>query len=390
MEAFSAGALDWICTIEPYGTALLNDVKGADKLSDGTDIYGKGYTDCVLARAQRPDQGRTRRRVKALIKGMMKAQAVAESDPQDRPEQARRHLLQDLDEQRPARHGPKQPSVVDARNQTQFILDRTDSLTEMGYIKKKPGRDAIDWTLLEQVIAENQELYAKLKLQVGLSVMAIDLAAPPPSAHGRRDAPVRSAPGAARRAASHALQRTGWMLVSVGLFAGLWELLWAFGIADAKLLPPPHIFLGNLPEQAKFFNTAQRWQIGVGHEQPARAPPMAVLITMVASTARVLAGLLIAATLSIAVGVAIRYFVLFERLDPADHHAAGAGLADRLAAGRDLHLRHRQRAGDLHGGHRAVLPHGPLDHQPDRRCQPELHQRRADHGRDQAADLSRG
>ena len=32
----------------------------------------------------------------------------------------------------------------------------------MGYIKKKPGRDAIDWTLLEQVIEENPDLYGKL------------------------------------------------------------------------------------------------------------------------------------------------------------------------------------------------------------------------------------
>jgi NitT/TauT family transport system substrate-binding protein len=61
----------------------------------------------------------------------------------------------------------KQPAVVDARSQTQFILDRTDSLVEMGYIKKKPGRDAIDWTLLEQVIAENKELYASLKYKSG-------------------------------------------------------------------------------------------------------------------------------------------------------------------------------------------------------------------------------
>ncbi|HVY17377.1 MAG TPA: ABC transporter substrate-binding protein, partial [Rhodopila sp.] len=49
VEAFKAGALDIICTIEPYGSALLNDVKGSVKLSDGTDIYGHGYTDCVLA-----------------------------------------------------------------------------------------------------------------------------------------------------------------------------------------------------------------------------------------------------------------------------------------------------------------------------------------------------
>ena len=50
-----------------------------------------------------------------------------------------------------------------------------------------------------------------------------------------------------------ALPRTGWALVSIGLFACLWELLWAFGVSDPRLLPPPHIFLGNFPEQLKFF-----------------------------------------------------------------------------------------------------------------------------------------
>jgi NitT/TauT family transport system substrate-binding protein len=53
--------------------------------------------------------------------------------------------------------------VVDARAQTKFILERTDSLVEMGYIKNKPGPEAIDWTLLEQVITENKDLYARLK-----------------------------------------------------------------------------------------------------------------------------------------------------------------------------------------------------------------------------------
>src|SRR5260221_2957224 len=43
VEAFKAGAIDWICTIEPYASALVNDVKGA------VGQYGKGYTDCVLA-----------------------------------------------------------------------------------------------------------------------------------------------------------------------------------------------------------------------------------------------------------------------------------------------------------------------------------------------------
>jgi NitT/TauT family transport system permease protein len=110
-----------------------------------------------------------------------------------------------------------------------------------------------------------------------------------------------------------ALSRTGWALVSIGLFASPWEMLWAVGLADPRLLPPPHIFLGNFPEQLKFFNTAQRWQIGVG-QSSGPTPLGALLYTITSSAMRVLTGLLIASTLSIAVGVAIRYFKLFDRL----------------------------------------------------------------------------
>ena len=140
VEAFKAGALDWICTIEPYATALINDVPGAVRLSDGTDIYGPGYTDCVLA---------TRA---SLI--------------QQNPQQALDRLVGDYYKTSMANAQlamQKQPAVVDARSQTDFILSRTDSLMEMGYIRNKPGRDAIDWTLLEQVIAENQDIYRQLR-----------------------------------------------------------------------------------------------------------------------------------------------------------------------------------------------------------------------------------
>jgi NitT/TauT family transport system substrate-binding protein len=161
VEAFKAGAIDWICTIEPYGSALLNDVKGSHMLSDGTDIYGKGYTDCVLAcRADLIKQNPAG--LKGLIKGMMKAQLMAETNPAETLTKLVGTYYKTSMENAKIAQG-KQPAVVDARSQTQFILDRTDSLLEMGYIKKKPGRDAIDWTLLEAVIAENKELYGKLK-----------------------------------------------------------------------------------------------------------------------------------------------------------------------------------------------------------------------------------
>jgi len=161
VEAFKAGALDMICTIEPYGTALLNDVKGSVMLSDGLDIYGKGYTDCVLAVRETLIKENPAG-IKSLLKGMMKAQHMAETEP----EEVLKLLVgpyykTSIENARIAM--AKQPSVVDARAQTDFILERVNSLVEMGYITKKPGRDAIDWTLLEQVIAENKDIYDQLK-----------------------------------------------------------------------------------------------------------------------------------------------------------------------------------------------------------------------------------
>lgn len=161
VEAFKAGAIDWICTIEPYATALMNDVKGAVRLSDGRDIYGPGYTDCVLAcRANLIRENPAG--LKAVIKGMMRAQLMAETKQQEALQRVvGTYYKTSMENAKLAME--KQPAVVDARGQTDFILQRTDSLVEMGYIKNKPGRDAIDWTLLERVIAENQDLYRQLK-----------------------------------------------------------------------------------------------------------------------------------------------------------------------------------------------------------------------------------
>jgi len=109
------------------------------------------------------------------------------------------------------------------------------------------------------------------------------------------------------------LSKIWWTCLSVGLFAGIWELCWALGWADPKLLPPPHIFLGNIAEQAKFFNTATRWQVG----QSMTSGPSgfeSVMITVGATTMRVFAGLVIASTLAISIGVMVRYWHVFDKL----------------------------------------------------------------------------
>jgi NitT/TauT family transport system permease protein len=107
--------------------------------------------------------------------------------------------------------------------------------------------------------------------------------------------------------------RIAWTVVSLGLFAGIWEACWALGWADPKLLPPPHVFLGDIADQAKFFNTVSRWQVGAGQAEPP-PPALAVVYTVLATTGRVFTGLLIASTLAVSIGVATRYFTLFERL----------------------------------------------------------------------------
>jgi NitT/TauT family transport system permease protein len=107
--------------------------------------------------------------------------------------------------------------------------------------------------------------------------------------------------------------RIGWTLVSLGFFAGLWELAWAMGWSSPRLMPPPHIFLGDIFEQAKFFSPTMRWQVGTGAaDQP--SPFMSDIITVFSTIGRVAAGISLATVLSVSLGLAIRRFILVERL----------------------------------------------------------------------------
>lgn len=101
-----------------------------------------------------------------------------------------------------------------------------------------------------------------------------------------------------------------WALASVGLFVGLWEAAWAMGWADPLLLPPPHLFLANLPEQFRFFDPD-----GERAGALSSGGSLASVLGVIAWTSlRVTAGLALGFVLSLAVGVGIRYVGWFGRL----------------------------------------------------------------------------
>ena len=161
--AFIAGKIDSISHIEPYATQVLRAVKGSTRLTDGKDVYFPGYTDCVLA-VREPLIKSQPAAVKALIKGLMTAQAQAEDD-REAAAKLTTGTYYKASYEDVLDASQKQPNVVDQRGNSKFILERAQSLKELGYIKKLPDMGIFDYSLLEQVIKEEPELYKSLKLK---------------------------------------------------------------------------------------------------------------------------------------------------------------------------------------------------------------------------------
>ena len=100
-----------------------------------------------------------------------------------------------------------------------------------------------------------------------------------------------------------------WTVLSIGLFAGIWEFAWYVGWADPLLLPPPHLFLSDIPGTLRYFafdNTVGSRGQGGG--------VIALLTTMGWTTMRVVLGLFFGFSIGVAVGVAIHYLPTARRL----------------------------------------------------------------------------
>jgi len=162
-QAFIAGNVDAMCHIEPYATQALKSRQGSVLLSNGVDVYGANYSDCVLAVRSKLLQ-ENRDAVKALIKAMMVAQHQEELDRASAvKDTVGKYFKTSYDATLDA--ATKQPAMIDQRSNQNFILQRAQNLKDLRYIKRLPGPDMFDWGPLNEVIKENSDLYGQLKLK---------------------------------------------------------------------------------------------------------------------------------------------------------------------------------------------------------------------------------
>ncbi|MEJ1157636.1 ABC transporter permease [Prosthecomicrobium sp. N25] len=103
-------------------------------------------------------------------------------------------------------------------------------------------------------------------------------------------------------AAKRRISALVWGLVSVGLFGAIWELLWYVELANPLLLPPPHLFLQDIPGTLKFFDRSNK----VGHVGTGGGID-ALAITAAWTVFRVFTGLMLGLVIGTAVGALIHY-----------------------------------------------------------------------------------
>ena len=158
------------------------------------------------------------------------------------------------------------------------------------------------------------------------------------------------------------------------------------GLYSARTLPPPHVFLGDLPNQIQFFDFSK---VNAGEA----APPTPYQRSRQDDFGDRAAGGRRSGHRFRArrgVGNPDPVFPLVRQPDAAHGDTACADLAVRLAARRGVPVRHRRQAGHLPGVPRGVLHHRAGHHCGDRRRQEDLPGRRPDHGRDPPAGLFSG
>jgi NitT/TauT family transport system substrate-binding protein len=161
-SAFIAGHLDAITSVEPYATRARLATNG-NILGDGTDLYGRGFPDCVLV-ARKELMAKEPEVVKNVIRVLLEAEYEIENDFEQAAKMTiGKYYKTDMTTLMAA--AKAQPPGVDIRDQRDFMFSRAKSMRELNYISKEPENDVINFTLLEAVIKESPELWERVKVR---------------------------------------------------------------------------------------------------------------------------------------------------------------------------------------------------------------------------------
>lgn len=162
LNAYLAGQVDAVSHIEPYATKARTSTSG-NILGDGTDLYGKGYPDCVVAARNELIQEEPEI-VKGVIKTFFEAQYQIENDFEEAAKTTiNKYYKTDLESLLSAAQA--QPPGVDIRDKRDFIYSRAESMRELNYINNELDENFVNFTLLQEVIDENPELLERVKVK---------------------------------------------------------------------------------------------------------------------------------------------------------------------------------------------------------------------------------
>ncbi|WP_088889391.1 ABC transporter substrate-binding protein [Leptolyngbya ohadii] len=162
LNAYLAGQVDAISSIEPYATKAKTSTNG-NILGDGVDLYGANYPDCVVA-ARNEWIEKEPELVKNVIRTFFESQYEIENNFKTAAETTvGKYYKTDLESLLKAAQA--QPPGVDIRDKKDFMFSRADSMLALNYINKKPDENFVNFTLLDEVIKESPELWNRVKVK---------------------------------------------------------------------------------------------------------------------------------------------------------------------------------------------------------------------------------
>ncbi|NEQ42873.1 MAG: ABC transporter substrate-binding protein [Leptolyngbya sp. SIOISBB] len=162
LNAYVAGQVDAVSHIEPYATKAKTSTNG-NILGDGTDIYGAGYPDCVLAVRNEVIEAEPEV-VKDVIRVFFEAQYQIENNFEEAAQTTiDKYYKTDMESLLAAAQA--QPPGVDIRSQRDFMYSRAQSMKELNYINSDLDDNFVNFALLEDVIAESPELWERVKVK---------------------------------------------------------------------------------------------------------------------------------------------------------------------------------------------------------------------------------